>query len=194
MPVRDLTPPLCVRPDIHQAVRTTQKRAKEVYTKHYDCENMAYYWYNTQIETYLWGKPLGLGGWDVDPEDRVGAEVLACTLHRRLHRGMCARCACLSDFLAEIIFVVLALSREQDCNQPWFRAQFRFLSTCTYVFNLISYPSRRCVCVFLFSAGGYQLCFRPTYLESLIPQTYVGEEATVPRVPLRLPRVQVIRP
>ncbi|CAM9580526.1 unnamed protein product [Pylaiella littoralis] len=55
---------------VFSATRTTQKRAKEVYTKHYDCDNMAFYWYNTQIGTYLWEKPLGLGGWDVDPEDR----------------------------------------------------------------------------------------------------------------------------
>lgn len=54
-----------------QANRTTQKRAKEVYTKHFDSENLAFYWHNTEIDTYLWEKPSGLGGWDVDPEDRV---------------------------------------------------------------------------------------------------------------------------
>ncbi|CAM9140583.1 unnamed protein product, partial [Hapterophycus canaliculatus] len=55
---------------VFNANRTTQKRAKEVYTKHFDSENLAFYWHNTQIDTYLWEKPSGLGGWDVDPEDR----------------------------------------------------------------------------------------------------------------------------
>ncbi|CAN0534683.1 unnamed protein product, partial [Laminaria digitata] len=35
----------------------TQKRAKDVYTKHFDAQYLAYYWYNTQIGTYLWEKP-----------------------------------------------------------------------------------------------------------------------------------------
>lgn len=65
------SPCVCVCPGTPQATRTTQKRAKEVYTKHYDSENMAYYWHNKEIGTYLWKKPSGLGGWDVDPEDRV---------------------------------------------------------------------------------------------------------------------------
>lgn len=59
--------------DDHQGTRTTQNRAREVYTKHYDVENLAYYWYNTRIGTFLHEKPGGLGGWDVDPEDRVRA-------------------------------------------------------------------------------------------------------------------------
>lgn len=57
-----------------QATRTTQKRAKEIYTKHFDPESLSYFWYNTQIHTYFWGKPTGLGGWDVDAEDRVSQE------------------------------------------------------------------------------------------------------------------------
>ncbi|CAB1099266.1 unnamed protein product [Ectocarpus sp. CCAP 1310/34] len=55
---------------VFSATRITQKRAKEVYTKHFDSENLAFYWHNTLIDTYLWKKPTGLGGWDVDPEDR----------------------------------------------------------------------------------------------------------------------------
>lgn len=43
-----------------------------MYTKHFDVESLEYYWYNTQIGTFLWEKPGGFGGWDVDPEDRVG--------------------------------------------------------------------------------------------------------------------------
>ncbi|CAM9889621.1 unnamed protein product [Ectocarpus sp. 13 AM-2016] len=55
---------------VFSATRITQKRAKEVYTKHFDSENLAFYWHNTLIDTYLWEKPTGLGGWDADPEDR----------------------------------------------------------------------------------------------------------------------------
>lgn len=54
-----------------QAKRATQKRAQEVYTKHFDLTALRYYWYNTQIGTFLWKKPDGLGGWDVDPDERV---------------------------------------------------------------------------------------------------------------------------
>lgn len=70
-----LPPPPASSPVTPQATRATQKRAKEVYTKHFDSENLAFYWHNSQIDTYLWEKPGGLGGWDVDPEDRVGGEL-----------------------------------------------------------------------------------------------------------------------
>lgn len=63
---------LCGKPPPNpQATRTVQKRAKEVYTKHFDAQSLAFYWHNSQIDTYLWEKPAGLGSWDVDPEDRV---------------------------------------------------------------------------------------------------------------------------
>lgn len=54
-----------------QATRITQARAKQIYTKHFDADNLRYYWYNTQIGTTLWEKPAGLCGWDVDPADVV---------------------------------------------------------------------------------------------------------------------------
>ncbi|CAM9757457.1 unnamed protein product, partial [Ascophyllum nodosum] len=55
---------------IFSATRIKQQRAKDVYTKHFDPESLRYYWYNTRIQTFSWEKPAGLGGWDVDAEDR----------------------------------------------------------------------------------------------------------------------------
>ncbi|CAM9228839.1 unnamed protein product, partial [Sphacelaria rigidula] len=66
---------------VYSAIRAIQKRAKEVYTKHFDVENLAYYWYNNQIGTFMWEKPGGLGAWDVDPEDRWEAMEGSFSLH-----------------------------------------------------------------------------------------------------------------
>lgn len=124
--------PARVCPGTPQATRTTQKRAKEVYTKHYDSENMAYYWYNKEIGTYLWKKPSGLGGWDVDPEDRVSCGRASLYSPSQNGQGcLCCTHACVWWCCAELsVRPVVAVFVVYGINQPWFRkgsASFRFV-------------------------------------------------------------------